>query len=68
MPITKVSFGSTKIQRLRRVALDSNLLKTLELKEGDLLEVSLETATGEIRLRKAIASENVTEGREEFNV
>lgn len=51
--LSEVSFGTAKIQKLRRVALDQNLLRTLELDEGDELEVVLLLNTGEIRLRKA---------------
>ncbi len=50
--LPEVSFGSAKIQKLRRVALDVNLLRTLGLAEGDSLEVSLLVETGEIRLKK----------------
>lgn len=50
--VHEVSFGSTTIQKLRRVALDPNLLRTLGLEEGDSLEVVLLVDTGEIRLRK----------------
>lgn len=50
--LSEVSFGSAKIQKLRRVALDANLLHTLGLSEGDCLEVSLLVETGEIRLKK----------------
>lgn len=48
----EVSFGTATIQKLRRVALDPNLLRTLGLHEGDLLEVALLVDTGEIRLRR----------------
>lgn len=44
------------IQKLRRIALDSNLLRTLGLEEGDSLEVCLLVETGEIRLRKHIGA------------
>lgn len=40
------------IQKLRRITLDPNLLRTLGLAEGDDLEVTLMVETGEIRLRK----------------
>jgi len=40
------------IQKLRRITLDQNLLRTLELEEGDTLDVVLLVDTGEIRLRK----------------
>ena len=50
--LKEVQFGTARIQKLRRVALDQNLLTTLGLAEGDQLEVALITETGEIRLRK----------------
>ena len=43
MALKKVSFGTTKIQALRRVALDQNLLDTLGLQIGDLVRVELDT-------------------------
>ena len=51
--LSEVCFGSTMIQKLRRISLDSNLLRTLGLEEGDDLEVALIVETGEIRLRKS---------------
>ena len=55
--LNKVFFGTTKIQKLRRITLDQNLLKTLDLAEGDSVDVSLFVDTGEICIRK-VASEN----------
>ncbi len=51
--LSEVSFGSTMIQKLRRISLDPNLLHTLGLQEGDNLEVALIVETGEIRLRRS---------------
>jgi hypothetical protein len=53
--LQEVSFGTATIQKLRRVTLDPNLLRTLGLAEGDLLEVALLVETGEIRLRKPVS-------------
>lgn len=53
MSIHKVSFGTTKIQKLRRIALDANLLETLQLKEGDDVHVALDVSSGTIVIRKA---------------
>lgn len=50
--LQEVSFGTTTIQKLRRITLDQNLLRTLNLEEGDSVEVVLIVATGEICLRK----------------
>lgn len=43
MGLKKVSYGTTRIQKLRRVALDQNLLETLGLAIGDLVRVELDT-------------------------
>lgn len=51
--LNEVTFGSVIVQKLRRVTLDQNLLKTLGLAEGDSLDVVLLVDTGEIRLRKS---------------
>lgn len=51
--LSEISFGSTMIQKLRRISLDPNLLRTLGLQEGDDLEVALIVETGEIRLRRS---------------
>lgn len=51
--LKEVSFGATTIQKLRRITLDPNLLKTLGLGEGDRIEVVLVVDTGEICLRKS---------------
>jgi len=51
--ITKVSFGTSRIQKLRRLALDSNLLKTLGLEEGDSVQVELDVPTATILIRKS---------------
>lgn len=50
--LSEVSFGPTMIQKMRRISLDANLLRTLGLEEGDSLDVALMIETGEIRLRK----------------
>lgn len=50
--LPEVSFGTATIQKLRRITLDQNLLRTLHLEEGDCVEVVLLTGTGEICLRK----------------
>lgn len=50
--LSEVSFGPTMIQKMRRISLDANLLRTLGLEEGDSLDVALMVETGEIRLRK----------------
>jgi hypothetical protein len=42
MTLKKVFFGTTKIQTMRRVALDKNLLDTLGLDIGDLVQVELD--------------------------
>ena len=49
--LKEVSFGTATIQKLRRISLDANLLRTLGLAEGDRIEVVLLVETGEVRLR-----------------
>lgn len=51
--LSEVSFGTATIQRMRRVALDANMLRTLGLAEGDSLEVVLLVDSSEILLRKS---------------
>lgn len=43
MSLKKVSYGTARIQKLRRVALDANLLETLGLAIGDLVRIELDT-------------------------
>lgn len=52
--LTEVSFGAVTIQKMRRIALDPNLLRTLNLSEGDGLEVVLLVDTSEILLRRYV--------------
>jgi bifunctional DNA-binding transcriptional regulator/antitoxin component of YhaV-PrlF toxin-antitoxin module len=64
--LSEVSFGSVTIQRMRRVTLDSNLLRTLGLSEGDSVEVVLLVDTSEILLRKSTlgqSKKNETESK-----
>ncbi len=48
----RVSFGVSRIQALRRVTLDENLLRNLNLAEGDAVEVFLDAESEEIVLTK----------------
>lgn len=54
MSIKKVSYGTTRIQKLRRVALDQNLLDTLGLAIGDLVRVELDTESETITIARAL--------------
>ncbi len=63
--LSEVSFGPTMIQKMRRISLDANLLRTLGLEEGDSLEVALMIETGEIRLRKSSTSKRKTPSQNE---
>lgn len=47
-----VSFGTSTIQKLRRIALHSNLLTTLDLQEGDTVRIDLDVASATILIRK----------------
>jgi formylmethanofuran dehydrogenase subunit D len=50
--LKKVLYGTLKIQKLRRIALDPNLLDTLGLQEGDSVKVELDVGTSTILIRK----------------
>ncbi len=50
-----VSFGTSTIQKLRRVALDPNLLTTLGLSEGDTVKIELDVDNATIMIRKDAA-------------
>jgi len=62
--IKVVSFGTSTIQKLRRIALDSNLLTTLELQEGDTVKIDLDVASATILIRKDAASNKPEVGAE----
>jgi hypothetical protein len=47
-----VSYGTSRIQKLRRVALDPNLLTTLGMQEGDLVRVDLDVHTATILIKR----------------
>jgi len=50
--IKLVSFGTSTIQKARRIALDPNLLTTLELREGDTVRIDLDVDSATILIRK----------------
>jgi hypothetical protein len=50
--LRKVSFGTSTIQKARRIALDPNLLTTLELQEGDTVRIDLDVTSATILIRK----------------
>jgi bifunctional DNA-binding transcriptional regulator/antitoxin component of YhaV-PrlF toxin-antitoxin module len=54
MILKKVSFGTTKIQALRRVTLDQNLLETLGLSVGDTVRVELDTENGTVLISRVL--------------
>lgn len=53
MALKKVFYGTSKIQKLRRIALDANLLATLGLDVGDLLKVELDIENETVLLTRA---------------
>ncbi|WP_374621412.1 hypothetical protein [Pandoraea sp.] len=53
MALKKVSFGSVKIQKLRRVTLDQNLLDTLGLNIGDSVCIDLDTENEAVVITRA---------------
>lgn len=50
--IKKVSFGTSTIQKARRIALSPNLLTTLKLQEGDTVTIDLDVESATILIRK----------------
>ena len=52
-----VSFGTTPVQKGKRVKLNDNLLENLNIVEGDVVEVLLDTTKQEIILKKYPLSE-----------
>lgn len=56
MTLKKVSYGTTKIQALRRVALDPNLLRTLCLDIGDSVHIELDTEHEAVLITRVLAS------------
>jgi len=51
--IKKVSYGTTTIQKLRRVSLDQNLLETLRLEVGDSVRIELDTEQEAVIITRA---------------
>jgi bifunctional DNA-binding transcriptional regulator/antitoxin component of YhaV-PrlF toxin-antitoxin module len=48
-----VSFGVTTVQKGRRITLDDSLLKNLDIKEGDSVELLLDTGKEAIIVKKS---------------
>jgi formylmethanofuran dehydrogenase subunit D len=55
-----VSFGTSKIQKSRRVALDPNLMTTLGMQEGDMVRVDLDVQSATILIRREACNQNAT--------
>lgn len=55
--IKLVFFGTSTIQKARRIALDANLLTTLKLQEGDTVRVDLDVDSSTILIRKEAVPE-----------
>lgn len=60
-----VFFGTSTIQKARRIALDANLLTTLKLQEGDTVRVDLDVDSSTILIRKEAVPERpkISRGR-----
>lgn len=66
--IKVVSFGTSTIQKLRRVTLDPNLLTTLGLREGDTVKIELDVDRAMILIRKnALSTPQKGESRRRAN-
>ncbi len=59
MTLKKVSYGTTKIQALRRVALDPNLLRTLCLDIGDSVHIELDTEHEAVLITRVLTSPSI---------
>jgi formylmethanofuran dehydrogenase subunit D len=55
-----VSFGTSKIQKSRRVALDPNLMTTLGMREGDMVRVDLDVQSATILIKREAGTQNTT--------
>ena len=53
MKLKKVQFGTSKIQSLRRITLPQNILDTLGLDVGDLVQIELDTEAGIVLVSRA---------------
>ena len=53
-----VSFGTSKIQKSRRVALDPNLMTTLGMQEGDMVRVDLDVQSATILIKREAGTQN----------
>jgi hypothetical protein len=60
--IKVVSYGTSRIQKLRRVALDPNLLTTLGMEEGDLVRVDLDVHTATILIKRESGAHEAAKG------
>ena len=56
MSLKKVSYGTIKIQKMRRIALDPNLLETLGLEVGDSVRIELDVEREAIVITRGDAS------------
>jgi bifunctional DNA-binding transcriptional regulator/antitoxin component of YhaV-PrlF toxin-antitoxin module len=54
----RITFGTVKIQSLRRISLDPNLLANLGLCENDVLSIYLDLENEEIVLKRAQKAES----------
>jgi hypothetical protein len=57
-----VAFGTSMIQKARRIALDPNLLTTLQLQEGDIVRIDLDVDSATILIRKDATPEKPKPG------
>lgn len=64
MRLKKVSFGTSRIQKLRRVSLDQNILETLGLAIGDMVRVELDLEQEAVIIRPVTESHPTQENAE----
>ncbi len=51
--VSRVSFGSRIVQKLKRVSLDHNLLDNLHVREGDTVDLYFDTEEKAIVIKKS---------------
>jgi len=51
--VSRVSFGSRIVQKLKRISLDHNLLDNLQVREGDVVDLYFDTEEKAIVIKKS---------------
>jgi hypothetical protein len=51
--VSRVSFGSRIVQKLKRISLDHNLLDNLQVREGDAVDLYFDTEEKAVVIKKS---------------